>query len=81
MTVINHDDIIDFKRVAYFPEYAKVLSDKCYEETNDNAPRYSKSNKVKLSNVVQLMFIEEKNVVKNSVSKVDSSFLLLFWDY
>ena len=61
LTVLNHDDIIDFKSVAYFPEYAKLLSDKCYKDTNNNVPSSSKSNKVKWSNVVQLKFIEEKS--------------------
>ena len=63
LTVLNHDGIIGFKSVAYFLEYAKVLSEKCYKDTNDNVPGFSKSNKVKWSNIVQLKFMEEKTEV------------------
>ena len=58
LTVLNHDSIIDFKSVTYFPEYAKVLSDQCYHNSNNNLPGSSKSNKVKWANIVQLKFME-----------------------
>lgn len=60
LTVLNHEGIIDIKSVAYLPEYAKVLSGKCYEDTNNNVPDFSISNKAKWSNVVQLKLMEEK---------------------
>ena len=81
MTVLNYDDITDFKSVAHFPEYAKILFDKCYKDTNDNEPGSSKSNKVKWANIVQLKFTEENRIVKNNVPKVHFSFLLLYYDY
>ena len=43
--------------VAYFPEYAKVLFDKYYKDTNNIIPSSSKSNKVRWFNIVQLKFI------------------------
>ena len=58
LTVLNHDSIIDFKSVTYFPEHAKVLSDQCYHNSNNNLPGSSKSNKVKWANIVQLKFME-----------------------
>ena len=35
------------KNTAYFPEYAKVLSAKCYEERNNILTHSSNSNKTK----------------------------------
>lgn len=58
LTVFSHDGIIDFKSVTYFPKYAKVLFDKCYEYSSDNVPGSSKSNKIKWSNIVQVKFME-----------------------
>lgn len=49
--------------MAYFPESEKVLSDKCYEDTNDNVPGSLKSNILKWSNIVQLTFMEEETEV------------------
>ena len=60
LTVLNPDGIIDFKSVAYFPDYAKVLSEKCYKNKKDNAPGSSKLDKVKWSNIVQMKLIKGK---------------------
>lgn len=79
MTVLNHDDIIDFKSMAYFLGYAKVLSGKCYEDTNNKAPSSSKSNKVKWSNIVKLSSLtkNQKQCFSNmNIKKVTTNALI-----
>lgn len=55
VTVLNNGDIINFKDDSCFPEYSKVLSDKCIL----TCAEISKEKKVIWSNIVQLRFFKE----------------------
>lgn len=66
--------------MVHFPEYAKVLPDNCFEDTNDNVTGCSKQNKIKCSNIIHLKFPEEKQEVMFDKCKYDSEWQCCdFW--